>query len=78
MNSIWPTVLLKLLIYALEKLSPMLPKLVAQWKDDKKKIIRKEEQDKAKAEYDAVASKPEATAAEKAKAYEKLINSGRY
>jgi hypothetical protein len=78
MYNVVASLLFKFVVYFLEKIAFALPMILKKWKDEKQREIREEEQKKAMAEYQVVASKPEATAEEKAKAYEKAINAGRF
>lgn len=64
----------KFVVVLVEKLSVALPQLLIDWAKQKKK--EKAEQD-AKEKLDAVIAKPDATAEEKAKAYEDFLNNGR-
>lgn len=78
MYNVIASLIFKFLVYFLEKVAFALPMILKKWKDEKQREIREMEQQKAMAEYKQVASNPEATAEEKAKAYEKAINSGRF
>jgi len=68
----------KVLIVAIEKLAVILPQLLLDWSNEWKKKHREKVQEQAQKKYDEVSAKPESTAEEKIKAYEELINSGRF
>jgi len=65
-------------VKVLNNFAAALPILLKQWLEGMKKKHRDKVQEEATKKYEEIVSKPEATVEEKAKAYEDLINSGRF